>query len=102
MYDMKFSAEEQAKNRQTFIEALRSGEDRQVMFQSEFFDVENDEMCYCATGLAMHLMRLAGMRYRATSNDYYGMTFTQWGEIIRMNDRGKTFAEIADFYVASI
>lgn len=100
-YDVKVAPEEQEKNRKTFIEALRSGEYTQIMFQSEFFDVEKDIMCYCASGLAMHLMRLAGKKYTTTSNEYYGMTFTQWGEIIRMNDTGKPFAEIADWFEAN-
>ena len=100
-YDIKVSPIDQEKHRKAFIEALRSGEYTQVMFQSEFFDHELDKMCYCASGLAFHLMDVAGMKYKATSNEYYGMTFTQWGEIIHMNDRGKSFSEIADWFEAN-
>ena len=95
------TAEEQKKHRQTFIEALRSGEYTQTMFQSQFYDPELDIMCYCASGLAMHLMQVAGARYRLTSNDYYGMTFSEWGDVIHMNDRGNSFPVIADWLEAN-
>jgi hypothetical protein len=95
MSDTIFTAEEQKKHRQTLIEALRSGEYTQTFYVSEWYDEENDTICYCASGLAWHLKTLAGVR--GQSMDYYGWNLLDLGHIVRMNDSGSTFPMIADW-----
>jgi hypothetical protein len=94
------AADEVRENRERLVAALRSGRYRQTRYELR------DDDGFCVAGVMCDLYDPNGWkrgrvffvfaRRPAEVSDAFGFTFAQRAALMHRNDRGATFAELAD------